>query len=225
MGKRIIRFLMKCIIKLICRIRVTGYEEIEKIGDKPCIVASNHIGRLDGFLAYIMVGRNDIIFTMAKKYKTHPFFHWIVGVLDGIWVDQYGNDIGAFREVRKQLKKGGILFIAPEGTRSRTASLGPGKMGAAYLASIHCIPVFPVAITGSEDGAVFSILRTLKRARVNITVGKPFLLKPLESTERHETLERYTEEIMCRIAALLPPRYRGYYSGHPRLKELLYNGC
>src|SRR4030065_556013 len=27
-------------------------------------------------------------------------------------------------------------------------------------------------------------------------------------------------EIMCQIAALLPPRYWGYYSDHPRLQEL-----
>jgi hypothetical protein len=26
---------------------------------------------------------------------------------------------------------------------------------------------------------------------------------------------------MCRIAALLPERYRGIYADHPRLKELL----
>ena len=30
-----------------------------------------------------------------------------------------------------------------------------------------------------------------------------------------------TTEIMCRIAALLPPAYRGVYAEHPRLKELL----
>jgi hypothetical protein len=26
---------------------------------------------------------------------------------------------------------------------------------------------------------------------------------------------------MCRIAALLPEKYRGFYVGHPRLAELL----
>jgi 1-acyl-sn-glycerol-3-phosphate acyltransferase len=34
-------------------------------------------------------------------------------------------------------------------------------------------------------------------------------------------LKQYTDEIMCRIAALLPERYRGVYAEHPRLKELL----
>jgi hypothetical protein len=34
-------------------------------------------------------------------------------------------------------------------------------------------------------------------------------------------LEQYTDEIMCRIAALLPAAYRGYYADSPRLKALL----
>ena len=30
-----------------------------------------------------------------------------------------------------------------------------------------------------------------------------------------------TTEVMCQIAAMLPPEYRGVYADHPRLKELL----
>jgi hypothetical protein len=36
-----------------------------------------------------------------------------------------------------------------------------------------------------------------------------------------QLLEAYTTEIMCHIAAMLPPEYRGVYADHPRLKELL----
>jgi 1-acyl-sn-glycerol-3-phosphate acyltransferase len=34
-------------------------------------------------------------------------------------------------------------------------------------------------------------------------------------------LQQQTDEIMCRIAAMLPPRYHGVYADHPRLHELL----
>jgi hypothetical protein len=34
-------------------------------------------------------------------------------------------------------------------------------------------------------------------------------------------LERNTDEIMCHIATLLPPVYRGVYAEKPRLVELL----
>ena len=39
--------------------------------------------------------------------------------------------------------------------------------------------------------------------------------------ERDVALKQYTDEIMCRIAALIPEKYRGVYANHPRLKEIL----
>jgi 1-acyl-sn-glycerol-3-phosphate acyltransferase len=54
-----------------------------------------------------------------------------------------------------------------------------------------------------------------------VTAGPVFQLPPLPSRDREKTLQRDTDEIMCRIAALLPEKYRGWYAAHPRLKELL----
>jgi 1-acyl-sn-glycerol-3-phosphate acyltransferase len=38
---------------------------------------------------------------------------------------------------------------------------------------------------------------------------------------REQAMRLATDEIMCRIAAILPEKYRGVYADHPRLKELL----
>jgi 1-acyl-sn-glycerol-3-phosphate acyltransferase len=54
--------------------------------------------------------------------------------------------------------------------------------------------------------------------------GKPFRLPPFSRENREEDLRRQTDEVMCRIAALLPPEYRGVYADHPRLHELLASG-
>jgi 1-acyl-sn-glycerol-3-phosphate acyltransferase len=43
----------------------------------------------------------------------------------------------------------------------------------------------------------------------------------LPKTDRDAALQKSTDEIMCRIAAILPASYRGVYAEHPRLKELL----
>ena len=47
----------------------------------------------------------------------------------------------------------------------------------------------------------------------------PLPARVLEPTTQQ--LEDGTTEVMCRIAAMLPPEYRGVYADHPRLKELL----
>ena len=57
--------------------------------------------------------------------------------------------------------------------------------------------------------------------KITITAGVPFKLAPLPRENRDAVLKQDIDEIMCRIAAMLPERYRGVYAGHPRLKELL----
>jgi 1-acyl-sn-glycerol-3-phosphate acyltransferase len=118
------------------------------------------------------------------------------------------------------MEQDNILVIAPEGTRSRTGALIEAKPGVSYLATKLNRPIVPVALTGTEDKALFGNLKRLRRAHITVTAGPAFTLPPLPRQNRDEALQRYTDEIMCHIAALLPERYRGVYANHPRLKEL-----
>ena len=158
---------------------------------------------------------------VAEKSRRFAILRWLVKSLDGIWVDRFNADFAAMRNVLERLRKGGALIIAPEGTRSPTGELLEGRAGASYLAAKLGIPVLPVALTGTEDKQVMKNLRKLKRIPVTIRVGEPFTLPPVGKLERDFVLQQYTDEIMCRIAALLPPAHRGVYANHPRLKELL----
>jgi 1-acyl-sn-glycerol-3-phosphate acyltransferase len=158
---------------------------------------------------------------VAEKYREIPLVPWLVRLLDGIWVDRFNADLGAVRQALTRLRKGGVLVLAPEGTRSKTGALVRGWPGAGYLASKAGTPIVPVALVGTEDKDVVSNLRLLKRSPVVARAGKPFTLPELPLKDREALLETYTDEIMCRIAALLPPVYRGIYSDHPRLQELL----
>jgi len=119
------------------------------------------------------------------------------------------------------MEGGKCLIISPEGTRSRLGSLIEGKPGVAYLAARSGFPVIPVAVTGTEDKVILGNLKRLRKSSVTLTGGKQFVIPPLPKTNRDAALQKSTDEIMCRIAALLPERYRGVYAEHPRLKELL----
>jgi 1-acyl-sn-glycerol-3-phosphate acyltransferase len=116
-----------------------------------------------------------------------------------------------------------VLVITPEGTRSKVGYLLEGKAGVSYLAAKLGYPILPVGIAGSFDPLFFSQLKRLRRPHILVTAGPSFTLPslPSESLGRDKTLKRDTDEIMCRIAALLPEAQRGFYADHPRLKELL----
>jgi 1-acyl-sn-glycerol-3-phosphate acyltransferase len=202
----------------IAKIDIEGMDRIPQEGG--CVVVSNHIGRLDAMLGMVLAERDDVIMFVAEKYQKYAFWRWVVRQVDGIWLNRFDTDFHALREVHKRLKAGGILAIAPEGTRSQSGKLLPGKHGAAFLAAKAGVPIVPIALTGTEDTVVKARLRRFRRLDVQIRVGEPFALPPLDRKNRNAYLEEQTTEIMCRIAAMLPPDYHGHYAEHPRLLAL-----
>lgn len=219
LAYKLVHLLVRLIFKLIARVEVFGMQHAPDA--RSAIVVSNHIGRLDAGLIYYAVNRQDIIMLVAEKYRHHRFYRWVAESLNGIFVDRFNADLSAMREVLRRLDKGGVLAMAPEGTRSPTGALQVGKDGASYLAARSGVTVIPVAINGCQDAIVKQRLKRLQRLHITVNLGKPFTLPPLQGREREAQLKACTEEIMCQIAALLPPEMHGAYAGHPRIQELL----
>jgi 1-acyl-sn-glycerol-3-phosphate acyltransferase len=115
------------------------------------------------------------------------------------------------------------LTVTPEGTRSKSGNLIQAKPGGIYLAWKAGVPILPVAITGCEDAVVKDRLKHLRRLHIKVVAGPAFVLAPIAGKDREALLEHYTEEVMCRIAAVLPEERRGFYAGHARLQEILAN--
>jgi 1-acyl-sn-glycerol-3-phosphate acyltransferase len=218
MNYRTLRSIVRFVMKLITRIEVEG---IEKIPPGNVIIAANHLGRLDTAVLLCLLDREDIIMPIAEKYKNHPVFGAIGRAANGIWLNRFEADYSALRQILERMKQGGLLVIAPEGTRSRTEALQPGKMGVAFLASKSGYPIVPVALTGTEDRGVVANLKRLRRTRIKVVGGDPFTIEIPKGKGREEAMHKATDEIMCRIGSMLPEKYRGVYAEHPRLKELL----
>ncbi len=217
---QILRFIIRLVLNIIARVEISGFEKVPATGGY--IIASNHIGRLDAAIAYYILDRPDIIMVVAEKYEKVAFFRWLTRLVNGMFIDRYNADIHAIRETLRRIRKGGIFAITPEGTRSKSGNLLAAKPGAAYLAWKAGVPVLPVALTGTEDAVVVERLKHFKRLQIKAVAGEFFTL-PMEvkGAQREAIMQANTDEIMCRIAALLPPDRRGAYSNHPRLQALL----
>jgi 1-acyl-sn-glycerol-3-phosphate acyltransferase len=216
---RLVRIFINIVVKLTMKLEVEGLENLPQSGS--FIATSNHLGRLDAVLIWYFLKRKDIIVIVAEKYQENRFFRWFARQLNAIFVDRYNADVSTMRQVLARLNKGEVFVVAPEGTRSRTGALIEARQGAAYIAAKSGLPILPVGVTGTEDHLAKKQLKRLRRMRVRGRVGKLYTLPPLPRENRDQALKDYTDEMMCRIAALLPPEYRGVYAEHPRLKELL----
>ena len=215
---RIVRAIARFVLKVIARIQIIGSIDYQTGG---YIITGNHIGRLEAFLVILLADRDDIILILAEKYKKYAFWRYVAEKVDGIWINRFDADFGALRVVLKRLQNGDVLAVAPEGTRSPTESLLPGRPGAAYLAAKSSLPIIPIGVVGTEDRVVKYRLKRLKRLDITIRVGEPYRLPPMPKGDRDAWLQEQTDEVMCQIAALLPPDHRGVYADHPRLRQLL----
>ena len=217
--KTFIVWLIRFIIKTIARVEATGYENLpQKSG---FVIAVNHLGFLDAPMAYYALNNWNLFIPVAEKWEESAILRWLGKHLNAIFFDRFNPDLKAMREMIRRMEEGQTLVIAPEGTRARDEKMAQGRPGVAYLASKMGWTILPVAIIGTEDRIVIRNLKRLKKTNIKLVAGKSFVLPPFPKENREEKLQEYTDEIMCRIAAMIPEYNRGYYAEHPRLKELL----
>ncbi|MEZ4769555.1 MAG: lysophospholipid acyltransferase family protein [Caldilineales bacterium] len=204
---RFLQFLARLILLLFTRFEVHGADKIPASG--PTLLTMNHLHFLDPVIGVAIVNRHSKMFT-ADKWETRPVIgHMIRWSQQAIFVARGEVDRKALVKAIEALKDGLLLGVAPEGTRSKTGTLQKGHEGVAYLASRTGAVIVPAVAYGQEK-AVSSLLR-LRRGRIVVNVGDPYVLPGTPNKAKTEQLASYTDEIMMRMAVLLPPEYQGYY--------------
>jgi 1-acyl-sn-glycerol-3-phosphate acyltransferase len=205
------------IFRGLVRRHVVGLENIPESG-AACILVFNHLSNFDPHLLFTLVRRADATGLVAADYRPRRWSRIAIEAGGGMWINRGGGSREALRDALALLDRGWLVGLAPEGRRSPTGSLREGKPGAAFLASRAGVPVIPVGVTGTER--IHRELSRLRRTPVTIRIGEPFFVGPSTRIPRKEAFREATELIMTRIAAELPPPYRGAYAGNPLLREI-----
>lgn len=141
------RFLVR---RLLARydVHVQGLHLIPSTG--PVILASNHIGYLDGPMLFGTAHRR--VHAMVKESMFSGPMGFGLTMMGQICVDRYHPDPLAVKKALRVLGGGGALSIYPEGARG-CGDVAATKGGAAYLALVTGAPVVPVACLGTRmDG-------------------------------------------------------------------------
>lgn len=183
-----------------------GLENVPR--DGPLILTANHMNNADPPVITALMPRRVV--WMAKQ---ELFDAPVIGILYHLFglipVRRFEADLRALRRSQQALKRGHVLGMFPEGHRSTTGHLREAEPGTAVLALRSRAPILPVAIWGSEH---VKLPRDLfRRTRISVRIGKPYHL-PETTRVTKEQVAGGTNEIMRRIAELLPPQYRGPYA-------------
>ena len=200
----------KTTLRLFADYKVEGRENIPARG--PAIFVANHLSNLDPPIVAAVSGRRPGFLAKEELFKLWPFA-FLLRAYGAHPIDRRNVDRAGMKWALSRLKEpDGALVLFPEGTRDKVrAGMKSGLPGVAQLASLSGAPIVPMGITGSEP--LQKPWHTVVPAtKLRVTIGPAFRLSLSgnKSTLRND-LRVATDEIMVRVARLVPESYRGYY--------------
>jgi 1-acyl-sn-glycerol-3-phosphate acyltransferase len=194
---------------------IEGRENLPAAG--PLLIIGNHFNFLDP-VAVIHITRYPLEFIGGRQAPNAPgIVSWFRNVWGILPATRGGASRDALLSAQRFLEQKGVMCIFPEGG-SWASVLRPPRPGAALVAARSNVPLLPLGLDGFTE--VFPSLRRGKRARVTVRIGKPFGPYSFDARDRsaRQAIEAFGHEMMRRVAELIPPERRGYYSDDPTIR-------
>jgi 1-acyl-sn-glycerol-3-phosphate acyltransferase len=213
-GLRQMNWVLQRVFGSICRIDLAAIRSIPAQG--PLILVGNHINFLEAPVLLSYLDPRPVTGLAKRESWDNPLFHFLFNQWEIIPIDRGMVDREAFRLALDALEERKILAVSPEGTRSRDGRLLQGKPGVLALAAKSGAPMMAVGFHGHEN--FWDNFKRLRRTDFHVEVGRPFCLASGADALQRDARQPATDEIMYKIAELLPERYHGYYQGAREVK-------
>jgi len=197
------------VVRLLYGHRWWGAHNVPERG--PVLLVCNHQSYLD--LIVLGVGLHRHFHSMARASLFHnPVFGWLIRSLNAFPVDQDRSDIRSVRTAIDLLKRGHLVLVFPEGSRTRTGKLELFAPGLMLLVRRAKPTVVPMAVDGVYDA--WSIHRKWPRlrARTGAMYGRPIpaeQLLAMDSQDAVRLLRDRIEDLRLDVRARLRLASRG----------------
>ncbi len=137
-----------CRLGAVCafNIRCGGRDKVPSSGGG--LMLSNHQSNLDPVLVGLCCTRR-LNYVARKTLFKFPPFRWLINSLDAISIDREGTGLDGLKETLRRLKRGEIVLLFPEGTRTLDGEVHAVKPGFCAVARRSGVPILPVALDGA----------------------------------------------------------------------------
>ncbi|HEY4312792.1 MAG TPA: lysophospholipid acyltransferase family protein [Pirellulales bacterium] len=166
----------------LCSVRCTGRENEPATGG--ALVLSNHQSLFDPVLVGMTFNRR-MNYMARETLFAFPPFRWLIQSVDAIPIDREGLGLAGLKETLRRAKRGEMVLIFPEGTRSSDGEVTTLKPGFSALAKRAKVPLIPVGIDGAYQAwprdHLFPGLST-----IHVHVGEPISAEEAANTGERE---------------------------------------
>ncbi len=133
---------------LVARGRVFGRHHVPRTGGG--LLVCNHQSFFDPILAALAIPR-ECHFMARDTLFRNPWFRRLITSLNAFPVKRGTADVGAIKETLRRLKRGGLVTVFPEATRTVDGSVRPMQPGVVLMARKARVPLVPTMILGAFE--------------------------------------------------------------------------
>jgi 1-acyl-sn-glycerol-3-phosphate acyltransferase len=167
-----------------------GPEHVPDTG--PVLVASNHIGLLDGPLLAAFAPRP--VHALTKKEMFEGRTGVALRAVGQIPLSRFEVDVSAVKGCLRVLRDGGVVAVYPEGTRG-DGELRIFRPGVAYLALVTGAPVVPLVVFGTREPGGHTDSVPPRGSRFDLVYGSPVRLEPQPWPRTRQQVRRASESL------------------------------
>ncbi len=202
-----INSLLRTFFRLFFRIDRSELAKVPQAG--PLLMMVNHTSNLEGPMLYAFLQPRPLHALAKQELWEQKFMAYLMNMWKSIPVDRQNMGRSTMDACFKVLEDRHILAIAPEGTRSKDGNLQEGKGGVAFIAHKKDVPMIPVAVMGFPSFS--KNIKRLRRTVITIKVGEVFEIVQKGGRIDADTRQALADEIMMRLAIMMPNEMRGHY--------------
>lgn len=174
-------------------VNVTG---LENLPDDACCFVSNHQGNFD-IVTILATIDKSMGFIAKKEMDKLPIISWWMKQMQCVFMDRSNvrEALKAINEGSENMKNGQSMVIFPEGTRSKSSTMGEFKKGSLKMATKAKVPIVPITLDGTykiyegNNGKI-------KSGEVKMVVGNPIYLDELSREDQKNISEIVKNEIV-----------------------------
>ncbi len=186
------------ILKLVrVKCNVINPYNVEPQPGQPTIVMCNHSSLYDIPLSILAFPHHSLRMLAKKEMSRIPIVGKGMTAAEFPFIDRKNkrNAIKDLEAVQQLLTSGILMWIAPEGTRSKDGKLVPFKKGA-FITAIHAkATIIPIGIRGAFDILPARTYQFNINQTAEIHIGKPIDASKFTLKNKEELIEQVFESI------------------------------